>query len=247
MARHSGPAELSSGMKGFFCTSNREKDSVREAYNLLNEHADILYGTENLAKGTDNDKEEGKSLEIEDELSKEVSELKKEREKPINERRFQNVQTGVKGCIFIQTTVDSPSLVVDAILDDIEKKKQPTTKFLQRMLPIQITCKSVLEDIVKAAEKMLTTQKLDGYKNFSILAKIRNHNLKQEQLIEPIAELVQKAYPDIAVNLTDPEVSIVVEVVRKITCLGIVKKYNGRSKYNLLEFALKKDSNKTVE
>lgn len=37
---------LECGMKGFFCTCNfREKDCVREAYNLLNEYADKIYGT----------------------------------------------------------------------------------------------------------------------------------------------------------------------------------------------------------
>lgn len=38
---------LECGMKGFLCTCNfREKDCVREAYNLLNEYADKLYGVE---------------------------------------------------------------------------------------------------------------------------------------------------------------------------------------------------------
>ena len=36
---------LECGMKGFLCTCNfREKDCVREAYNLLNEYAEKVYG-----------------------------------------------------------------------------------------------------------------------------------------------------------------------------------------------------------
>lgn len=53
--------------------------------------------------------DEKKDLEIEDELSKEVAELKSERAKPFAERRLQSVQTGVKGCIFIRSTVSCQS------------------------------------------------------------------------------------------------------------------------------------------
>jgi tRNA acetyltransferase TAN1 len=36
---------LESGMKGFLCTCNfRERDCIREAYNLLNEYSDKIYG-----------------------------------------------------------------------------------------------------------------------------------------------------------------------------------------------------------
>lgn len=67
----------------------------------MNEYADILYGAETPAVET----EEKKELEIEDELSKDLADLKKQHATPISERRFQNVQSGVKGCVFIRTTV----------------------------------------------------------------------------------------------------------------------------------------------
>ena len=40
---------LDAGMKGFLITcNNRERDAVREAYNLFNEYADKLYGPEKV-------------------------------------------------------------------------------------------------------------------------------------------------------------------------------------------------------
>ena len=40
---------LDAGMKGFLITCNsRERDAVREAYNLFNEYADKLYGPEKV-------------------------------------------------------------------------------------------------------------------------------------------------------------------------------------------------------
>lgn len=42
-------SQLASGMKGFLITCNkREKESVREAYNLFNEYADAMYGPEQV-------------------------------------------------------------------------------------------------------------------------------------------------------------------------------------------------------
>ena len=40
---------LDAGMRGFFITcNNREREAVREAYNLFNEYADKLYGEEQV-------------------------------------------------------------------------------------------------------------------------------------------------------------------------------------------------------
>ena len=42
-------SQLGSGMRGILITCNkRERESVREAYNLLNEYADKLYGPEKV-------------------------------------------------------------------------------------------------------------------------------------------------------------------------------------------------------
>jgi len=233
-AKHqkSSQKELGLEMKGFMCTSNREKDSVREAYNILNEFGDILYGSE--APRTKKVEEE---LEIEDELAAEIAELKQQRWKP-SERRFLSVTTGVKGCVFIRTTVEDPVKVVNAIMENIETERVKKTRFLQRMIPIQATCKPTPEEILKTAEA-LVEKHMEGYKSFSILFKVRNFKVDREEVIHPLADFVAKKYPDIKVDLSNGEVSIVIEVLRKTCCIGILPNYYGRSKYNLVEMALK--------
>ena len=48
--QHSSWRQLDVGMKGFLITcNNREREAVREAYNLLNEYADQLYGQEQVS------------------------------------------------------------------------------------------------------------------------------------------------------------------------------------------------------
>ena len=42
-----GVSHLKEGIRGFFITCNKyEKETVREAYNILNEYADKLYGSQ---------------------------------------------------------------------------------------------------------------------------------------------------------------------------------------------------------
>ncbi len=69
----------------------------------MNEYADIVYGSEKPKE--ENESQEVKKEEIEDELSKEMEELKKKQAAPVSERRFQSVITAIKGCIFIRSTV----------------------------------------------------------------------------------------------------------------------------------------------
>ena len=84
---------LKEGMTGFLITcNNREKEAVREAYNLLNEYADILHGPES--------KEEEKKEDILDcddidsALDKEKETLQTEAAAEKVERRFQQVESG---------------------------------------------------------------------------------------------------------------------------------------------------------
>ena len=73
--------------------------------------------------------------------------------------------------------------------------------------------------------------------NDQFFSRLRNHSIKRDDLIEPIAEIVSKKFPEMKVDLDNPEVSMVVEVVRATCCLGIVTNYSGRVKYNLVEIA----------
>ncbi len=69
--------------------------------------------------------------------------------------------------------------------------------------------------------------------------RIRNHSLKRDDLIAPVADIVKNKFPEMKVDLDNPEVSLVIEVLRKTCCLGVVTNYSGRAKYNLVEIAQK--------
>lgn len=99
---------LEPGLKGFICTCNfREHDCIREAYNILNEYADRIFGLENWRKPSNEKKEEEKEekKEIEEELAEELAALKKEAGRPSDGRRFQVVESQANNCLFIRSTV----------------------------------------------------------------------------------------------------------------------------------------------
>nr|CAG4636616.1 EOG090X0GPG [Eubosmina coregoni]SVE70143.1 EOG090X0GPG [Eubosmina coregoni] len=220
--------------KGFLCTTGREKDAVREAYNILNSYADILYkssdSSDDKAKGGVETKAD--ELEIEDELSKEVAEMKKEYAAPIAERRFQNVLSNVKCCIYIRTTLENPTELVNFIFDDIKKNKQQNAKFLLRMYPIETTCKANVEEILKVAEKLIE-EKMANFKTFSLIVNIRNNPLKSLEVIEPLANLVSKKFPETKVDLSNPEASYLVPIFSKICLLDALHNSAHTKKFRL--------------
>nr|XP_012153190.1 PREDICTED: THUMP domain-containing protein 1-like [Megachile rotundata] len=174
---------LEPGMRGFLCTCNyREKDCVRDAYKLLNEFADEIYGS-NTKKDFNDDnteqsmikKHETDQSDEEDDIStalnKEINELKTEYAKPVDSRRFQVVDTGVKNVIFIRSSIIHPLELVTKIITELDRTKQQRTRFLLRLLPIEVVCKAYMNDIKLKADTMLEKYFAQEPKTFSIVFK----------------------------------------------------------------------------
>ena len=136
---------LKEDMRGFLLTcNNREKETVREGYNLLNEYADKIFGPEMKESNLDDDDEEE---DIDAALDKEKASLKAANEKPKTERRFQQVESGANNCIFIKTAIDAPGKLVEEIVNDLNETKVQKCRFILRMLPILGTCKAYEKNI----------------------------------------------------------------------------------------------------
>uniref|UniRef100_T1JK63 THUMP domain-containing protein n=1 Tax=Strigamia maritima TaxID=126957 RepID=T1JK63_STRMM len=227
--------ELTPGVRGFIvtCNNNKERNCIREAYDLLNEFADKLYGPESAEDAcatSDN-------ISIEEELKKEVEALKDK------ERRFQVVESGVRNCLFIRTKLEDPCAVMYAILNEIEKTRTQRTKFLLRMLPVMDTCKPFIEDIKKCMDTLVTNffaTVNEENSTYALTFKIRNnHSLKRDDLLPALLELIQGKKLAISPDLKNPAVVINVEIVCKTCCLSIVKNYYKYRRCNLIEFAMK--------
>ncbi|XP_061065888.1 THUMP domain-containing protein 1 [Eubalaena glacialis] len=232
-----GPRQLEPGLQGILITCNmNERKCVEEAYSLLNEYGDDMYGPEKFA---DKDQQlsgsEGEDDDVEAALKKEVGDIKASTEMRL--RRFQSVESGANNVVFIRTLGIEPEKLVHHILQDIYKTKKKKTRVILRMLPISGTCKAFLEDMKKYAETFLEPWfKAPNKGTFQIVYKSRNNShMNREEVIKELAGIVGSLNSENKVDLTNPQYTVVVEIIKAVCCLSVVKDYTLFRKYNLQE------------
>ncbi|XP_008292114.1 THUMP domain-containing protein 1 [Stegastes partitus] len=244
--RWKGSRELEVGMEGILITCNmNERKCTAEAFNLLNEYADKLYGPEKLQEnpGSSSDEEEAEEEDVDVALKKEVAQLQASGAK--QERRFQALDSGANNVIFIRTQNLESDKLVHHILSDLHTTKKKKSRVILRMLPVTGTCKAFQEDMVKYLTTFLEPWfKTPNCATYQIAFKARNssHN-KRDEIIKSIAGLVGKLNPKNKVDLTNPELTIIVEVIKAVCCISVVKDYTLYRKYNVQE-VVKEDAPK---
>lgn len=231
---------LEVGQKGFLATCNfREKDCVRECYNILNQYADELYGPMN--KLSQDDCEEAlhaaEELDIADDLQKQIDATKTTSKSP-ESYRFQMVNTGAVNCVFIKTTLDDPLELGIKIISDIALTKQQKSRYLLRLVPVEAVCKANLPDILNAGGKLFDKHFLKEGHTFSIIFNKRYNNvIKRDDVIHELANVVSQKNIHNKVDLRNPELSVIVEVIKGMCCLSVVESYLKYKKYNIVELA----------
>ncbi|XP_078131993.1 THUMP domain-containing protein 1 [Sander vitreus] len=243
--RWKGSRELEIGMQGILITCNmNERKCTAEAFNLLNEYADTLYGPEKLQDNNgSSSEEEADEEDVDVALKKEVAQLKASGAK--QERRFQALDSGANNVIFIKTKNLESDKLVHHILSDLHTTKKKKSRVILRMLPVTGTCKAFQDDMVKYLTTFLEPWfKTPNCGTYQIAFKARNssHN-KRDEIIKAIAGLVGKLNPKNKVDLTNPELTIIVEVIKAVCCISVVKDYTLYRKYNVQE-VMKEDTPK---
>jgi len=239
--KYSKQTSLDAGMKGFLITCNRrEKEAVREAYNLLNEQADKLLGPENVVveEGSDDDVEDAG-----DALEKELAQLKQSNEEK-RARRFQVVDSGANNVLFIKTTVDDPSTLTHSIFSQVYESRTCKSRFIMRMLPVSGTCKVHSQEVINNLAKTVLKPFFDvpHSPSFCILFKARNNaKISKRDIHVNFGDIINKMNALSCVEFKDPDVVINVDVIRNICCISIVKDFYKFKKYNLQEVASAQD------
>lgn len=251
---------LEPGMTGFLCTCNfHERGCVTDAYRLLNLFADEKFTSDvkkesetSSAANTLVEKEADKSLKDSDQdedistaLEKEINELRTEQEMPLSSRRFQVVDTGVKNMVFIASSLPNPLELVTKIVSKLDTTKEQCTRYLLRLLPIEVICKAYMDNIKTKANELFEKYFAQEPKTFSIVFNRRSNNsIKRDEIIEDLAEIILKKNPGNKADLKNPDIAVIVEVIRGICLLSIAPNYYRFKKYNLLEICNRRESTK---
>lgn len=81
------------------------------------------------------------------------------------------METGVKNIIFITSTLSSPLKLVTKILTELDTTKKQCTRYLLRLLPIEVVCKAYMNDIKTKANALFEKYFSQEPKTFSIVFK----------------------------------------------------------------------------
>ncbi|XP_061840137.1 THUMP domain-containing protein 1 [Nerophis lumbriciformis] len=230
--RWRGGRELEVGMEGILVTCNmNQKKCTAEAFDLLNEYADKLYGPEKFPGGEGSCPDE----DVDDALKREVAQL---RAPPgYQERRFQALESGANNVIFIRTRNLESDKLVHHILSDLHATKKKKTRVILRMLPVMGTCRAFLDDILNYLSNFLQPWfKRPNTATYQVVYKARNNNhSKREDVIKSVAGLVGKMNSKNRVNLSKPDLTIMLEVIKAVCCVSVAREYTVYKKYNLQE------------
>lgn len=216
-------------MTGFLVTFERsEFQAAKDCYELLNEYADKIWGPE---KREETDSKQS----IEDDLAAELSELKESKDKV---RRFQKLKTDVAGNFFMSTTVDDPGRLLTAIFEDLKTKQEQRSRFIQRLLPVQTTCKANIDTMKKTVETVLSSYDDSATPTLTYLVagKIRhNSSLFHNPMLQEIVQAVKVAKPQWTGELRKPDLVLMLDVLHNVCCISLMPRYLEFRKYNLLE------------
>ncbi|KAF9585496.1 THUMP domain-containing protein 1 [Lunasporangiospora selenospora] len=212
------------------CTRGRENQAGNEAIDLLSEYSQRLYGSELDAVEVDQEEEES----IEDAIQREIAEMKK----PKTGKKFVSLLTGTDCVVFIQIRDDriDPSKLCHYLLKDLFESGHKRTRYCQRFVPVTETAYANMSDIEAVAGRVLghffhgEDQKATTFK---VIPKIRHNNkVDRDLLLRMLASIVgQKGSHK--VELEKPEQVILVEVIKSICFISVVRDYDLLRKYNI--------------
>ncbi|TFK93951.1 hypothetical protein K466DRAFT_536924 [Polyporus arcularius HHB13444] len=220
------------------CVKGKEKQTVGELYDLFESLANDLWPAESSGDkdGEDgSDEDDGCADDIEKQIAKEVSSMKR----PRKETRFANCQTNTPCVVFIscKPPVDPVKLVTTHV-QNVVNTGVTNTRYSQRMTPVSGSCVANISEIQALCQRVVKpvfTADPEKKYSYKIELRIRNHNtLTREKLIPELAKCVPEGH---TVSLDNPELFILVEIFKSVCGISVVRDYYKLQKFNVMEIA----------
>ncbi|KAK4441429.1 THUMP domain-containing protein 1 [Sesamum alatum] len=155
-----------------------------------------------------------------------------------SKRRFSKLDSGCNGVVFIQMRkIDgdpSPKDIVQHMMTSLASTKKHVSRFLLRVLPVEVSCYTSEEEIKRAI-----TPVIDKYfpvetevpRKFAVLYDARaNTGVDRTKVIDAVAKSVPSLHK---VDLANPDINIVVQIVKTVCLIGVVEKYKELAKFNI--------------
>ncbi|XP_031247169.1 THUMP domain-containing protein 1 homolog [Pistacia vera] len=183
------------------------------------------------SKPAPNEKVEEKSIDklIEAEL-KELGDKSK--------RRFVNLDSGCNGVAIIQMRKrdgdPGPKDIVQHMMTSAKSTRKPVSRFILRVLPVEVSCYASEEEIQRAIKPLVEQYfpvETQNPQKFAVLYEARaNTGIDRMKIINSVAKSVPAPHK---VDLSNPDKTIIVEIVKTVCMIGVVEKYKELLKCNL--------------
>ncbi|KAK9062902.1 hypothetical protein SSX86_020092 [Deinandra increscens subsp. villosa] len=183
-----------------------------------------------------------KSKSVDQLIEAELEELKDK-----TKRRFNYLDSGCNGVVFVQINKrdekdPTPKEIAQGIITSAADTRRHMSRFILRVLPIELTCYASEEEISRAIKPLIAqyfpVDPQTPYK-FAVLCEARaNSGLDRMKIINVVAKSVPEPHK---VDLTNPDRTIVVQIAKTICCIGVVEKYKELAKYNLRQLTSSKE------
>ncbi|TPX45384.1 hypothetical protein SeMB42_g01716 [Synchytrium endobioticum] len=212
------------------CAQSKEQKAAAEIKLWFKEIADELYGPEDVTDKIDlSDTADG---DIEEALKAELDGLKKDRK----EWRFQQVNLKSDSLIYFKTIPPVvPTEVVTKLIESVLTTGTKNCRHCIRIVPVQETCYASVEDMSKVVAKLAKPiLDIDGdltVIRWALVAKVRsNSSMNSDTLLKAIPPLIPSRHK---VDLTNPEVTVLIEIIKNVACISVLRDYNRYKKYNV--------------
>ncbi|KAL2941980.1 THUMP domain-containing protein 1 [Bienertia sinuspersici] len=155
-----------------------------------------------------------------------------------SKRRFFKLDSGCNGVVLIQMRKrdgdPSPTEIVQHMMESASATKKHMSRFLLRVLPIEVSCYASDEEITKAIKPLIEQYfpaNSETPAKFAVQYDARaNSGIERMKIIDAVAKSVPEPHK---VDLKNPEKTIIVQVVKTVCLIGVVEKYKELAKYNL--------------
>ncbi|CCI40878.1 unnamed protein product [Albugo candida] len=227
-------ASAAKGSQGVLltCDRSKEKQTIRDALNLLNEAADRYFGSKESTECTST---ASPLSSVQATLDAEVQELRSNAKKRVT-GRFTPLDTGVKGVILLKcvhTTVSVEALII-RFFEELEESKEIPSRFINRLIPLEKIGHASINEIQQTAKELI--QKRGYHKSASPIeycVEVKRRNCTHIKSMDVINACVSEMDPLHKVNLTKPSVVIMIEIFRTTFGMSVVTTYHQHKRYNV--------------
>ena len=233
-------------LKGFliFTDKHREKNCIRDAYNILNDVTEKLYP--NLIDSNKSEINLNEEINIKNNINTNISSKIEEEIKNLkrNKNIFTSINTRCAATVFIKieeeySNLISPKEIVNYIINEVINTKKLLSKCISKFYPVEICMKYNLDNFKEKVDELVKKyfdENIENKKTWKIELRIRNNNSVNKK--EIMNFIFNKTNRDkYIVDYKKPELTFFVEISCNLMCLSVLEKFSEYKYYNIQSLA----------